>query len=492
MFNGMLSYPSDAEIERLKSMISFYFPIYRVSVNYDAIGFFCEIDENELENNFDRLRIKMRDAGYIPILKERKGEYIIFVKRYPRQKFRGKKLNLLMFTITLLTTAIAGMFQWAGYVGSNSIFTFENFIYGELFFSIPLLTILGVHEMGHYLMAKRRNVSASLPFFIPFMPPLGTMGAFISIREPIPDKKSLLDIGIAGPIAGFLVAIPVSIVGIMLGNMNPQPISATAGGNVLIIELPIIYRMISAFIPFDGVMHPTAFAGWVGFLVTAINLLPAGQLDGGHIVRALFGDRAKYVSYASVFLLLGLGLLYPGWLIFGFLIIFLGLNHVPPLNDVSKLKPDRKVLGVLGIVLLIICFVPIPIQEMEQIHDVDAYIFPGESNNTVGYPDSSVYFNFTVKNNGTAKEDITLMIPDYPPGWSAYFFEYNSSNASSSFSFRMSPGEYRNLTLAVDIPQNVSSGNYTVGVLMSVRSGGSKFLNFNIIIPPQEAEVPRE
>ncbi len=488
MFNGMLSYPSDAEIERLKSMISFYFPVYRVSVNYDAIGFFCEIDEDELESRFDELRIRMRDAGYIPILKERKGEYIIFVKKYPKQKFRGKKLNLIMFAITLVTTAIARMFQWAGYVGSEGIFTLENFVYGEMFFSIPLLTILGVHEMGHYFMAKKRNVRASLPFFIPFMPPLGTMGAFISIREPIPDKKSLLDIGIAGPIAGFLVAIPVSVLGIILGNMNPQ-VSAADAGSVLIIELPIIYRLIAAFIPFEGIMHPTAFAGWVGFLVTAINLLPAGQLDGGHIVRALFGNRAKYVSYASVFLLLGLGLFYPGWLIFGFLIIFLGLNHVPPLNDVSKLKPDRKVFGAIAIVLLIICFVPIPIQEMEPVHDVETSLFPGESNSTVGYAGSTVYFNFTVKNNGTVTEDITLMIPTYPVGWSAYFFEYNSSNASSSFSFSMSPGEYRNMTLAVEIPQNVTSGNHTVGVLMSVRSGGSESLLFTVTVPPEETEV---
>ncbi len=483
MFNPAFNYPSDEEIERLKSAISMFFPVYRVSINYDAIGFFCEVDEESLEEKFNELRIHMRDMEYIPIIKERKGEYILFIKKYPKQRFRSTYLNIAMLILTLITTAIAGMFQWAGYVGSSEIFTPENLLYGELFFSVPLLTILGVHEMGHYFMARKHNVRASLPFFIPFMPPLGTMGAFISIREPIPDKKSLLDIGIAGPIAGFLVAIPVSIIGLHLGSINPQSVPDISSSGVVLMGLPIMYQILGLFIPIGGVMHPTAFAGWVGFLVTAINLLPAGQLDGGHIFRALFGDKTKYVSYISVFFLLGLGMLYPGWLIFGFLIIFLGLNHAPPLNDISKLKPDRKMLGVFGIVLLIICFVPIPFEQIEPVHDVEMHLFPGETNNTVAHVNSTVYFNITVKNNGTATEDVTLIIPEYPPGWSAYFFEYNTSNASSTFTFKMAPGECQNLTLVIEIPANAGTGNYTVGLLMSARSGTHRTMDFSILIP---------
>lgn len=483
MFNAGFPYPSDEEIERLKSMISMYFPVYRVSIDYDAIGFFCEVYEETLEEKFDELRIRMRDTGYIPILKERKGEYILFVKKYPKQRFSSRYLNIAMLAITLITTAIAGTFQWAGYVSSAEVFTIENILYGELFFSLPLLSILGVHEMGHYFMAKKHNVRASLPFFIPFIPPLGTMGAFISIREPIPDKKSLLDIGIAGPIAGFLVAIPVSIIGLYLGNMNPQPMPDISSPGLVIMGLPIMYQILGLFIPIRGVMHPTAFAGWVGFLVTAINLLPAGQLDGGHIFRALFGDKTKYVSYISVFFLLGLGILYPGWLIFGFLIILLGLNHAPPLNDVSKLKPNRKILGVFGIVLLIICFVPVPFEQIEQTHDIQMHLFPGETNSTIAHENSTVYFNITITNNGTATEDVTLMIPKYPPGWSSYLFKYNTSNASSTFTFRMKHGEVQNFTLVIEIPENMSMGEYTVGILMSAKSGAHQTMDFSILIP---------
>ena len=493
----MLDYPTEQEIEALRSLISRYFPVYNVSINYDSMVFHCEVDEARLEEDFDRLRIEMRDKGYVPVIKNIKGEYVIFVKRFPRMKYRGTALNIAMFLLTIITTSIAGVLQWYSYVNPSqssadirTLFTLSNILYGEIFFTIPLLTILGVHEMGHYLMAKRRNIRASLPFFIPFMPPLGTMGAFISIREPIPDRKSLLDIGIAGPIAGFIVAIPVTVLGLYLGAQNPQPAPAIPDSGTVIIGLPLIYQLMALFIPVDGIMHPLAFAGWVGFLVTAINLLPAGQLDGGHIARALFGDKAKYVSYGAVIFLLVLGLEYTGWLIFAFLIILLGVNHTPPLNDISKLKPDRKALGAFGIVLLLICFVPIPFQPIPAVHDIEAYPFAGEGNNTTAMPGSTVYFNFTVKNNGTVGEDITMLIPTYPRKWSAFFFIYNTSNSSSSFQFHLSPGEEKNFTLEVDIPQNESAGDYKIGVLLSSKSGTSIKMDFLVSIPSENTEVP--
>ena len=492
-----LDYPTEEEIEGLRSLISRYFPVYEVSINYDSMVFKCEVNEKTLEEDFDRLRIKMRDEGYIPMIRKVGGEYVVFVKRFPRQKFRNTYVNMLMFVITIATTSIAGMFQWASYsspgveIGSVwQIFTLQNFLYGEIFFSIPLLTILGVHEMGHYLMAKKRNVRASLPFFLPFIPPLGTMGAFISIREPIPDRRSLLDIGIAGPIAGFIVAIPVTIAGLYLGSLNPQPIPNTADSGTVLIGLPLIYRFMLMFMPVEGIMHPLAFAGWVGFFVTAINLLPAGQLDGGHIARALFGDKARYVSYGAVLFLLILGLEYTGWLVFAFLVIFLGVNHTPPLNDISKLKPDRKAIGAFGIILLLICFVPIPFQPIPPVHDIEVYPFPGEGNNTTALPGSSAYFNFSVENNGTVSEDVTMFVPKYPAGWSAFFFIYNTSNSSSSFQFRLKPGETENFTLQIDIPENQSAGNYTVGVLISTKSGLSESVSFVISIPEEKAEMP--
>ena len=498
MLHGILDYPTEEEIEHLKSMISRYFPVYNVSISYDAMVFKCEVDEKNLDRDFDELRIDMRDAGYVPLIRIVQGEYVIFIKRFPKQKYRSTGLNMAMFILTILTTSLAGMLQWASYahpelssIGWKELLTLDNLIYGEIFFSIPLLTILGVHEMGHYLMAKKRRVRASLPFFIPFLPPLGTMGAFISIREPIPDRKSLLDIGIAGPIAGFIVAIPVTLGGLYLGSLNPQPIPTSSNSGAVAIGLPLIYQFIALFMPVEGIMHPLAFAGWVGFLVTAINLLPAGQLDGGHIARALFGDSEKYVSYGAIIFLFILGLEYPGWMIFAFLIIFLGVHHAPPLNDISKLKPDRKAIGAFGIVLLIICFVPVPFQEIPPVHEIQVSMFPGENNNTTAMPGDIVYFNFTVENNGTAPENITLLIPHYPPGWSAFFFRYNTSKSSSSFQFSLNPGDSANFTLEIDVPdQNVSAGNYTIGVLISSKSDISNTLHFTISIPEEDKEMP--
>ncbi len=499
MLREILDYPTEEELERLKSMISRYFPVYSVSINYDSMAFKCQVREDRLEEDFDRLRIMMRDAGYIPFIREVRGEYVIFVKRFPEQRLKGREINLIMFIITILTTSIAGMLQWASYSNPTGeigniwqIFNLNNLIYGEIFFSIPLLTILGVHEMGHYFMAKRRNVRASLPFFLPFLPPLGTMGAFISIREPIPDRKSLLDIGIAGPIAGFIVAIPVTIAGLYLGSLNPQPVSSIPESGAVAIGLPLVYQWISFFFPVKGFMHPLAFAGWVGFFVTAINLLPAGQLDGGHIARALFGENAKYVSYGAVIFLLILGMQYAGWLFFAFLIILLGVNHAPPLNDISRLKPDRKIIGAFGILLLLICFVPIPFQPIQPIHDIEVHPFPGEGNNTTALPGTSVYFNFTVINNGTAAEDIDMFVPRYPEGWSAFFFVYNTSNSSSSFQFPLNPGESMNFTMEIDIPENASAGNYTVGILVSTKSGLSESMYFSVSIPSEKTEMPVE
>jgi membrane-associated protease RseP (regulator of RpoE activity) len=235
-----------------------------------------------------------------------------------------------------------------------------------------------VHELSHYLAAKRHGVAASLPFFLPAFPPLGTFGAFISMRDPIPDRKALLDIGVSGPIAGFIMAICVTITGVWLTDYWHIPVPANSGG-LLYLGSPVLFDVIWRAVGPSGnyLMHPTAFAGWVGFLVTSLNLLPAGQLDGGHVARALFGEKSRYAGYAAVVILgilslvsfnidpvtgaLVIGQGYFGWIVFIFLIIFLGLFHPPPLNDLTRLDARRKGLGALAILILFVAFVPVPI-----------------------------------------------------------------------------------------------------------------------------------
>ena len=485
MQNRMFQYLSEQDMERIKAKVSSFFPVYRSGVEYDSLVFFCEVDESRLEDDFNRLRVELRDDGYIPVIREKGGEFIIYVKKSPSRKFRGIWLNLVMLFLTLGTTAFAGMAQWASYTGTSELLTLNNFIYGEIFFTVPLLTILGVHEMGHYFMAKRHNVRASLPFFIPFMLPLGTMGAFISIREPIPDRKSLLDIGVAGPIAGFLVTIPVSIIGIWLGNTYPSSANTLESGAYVVLQMPIMYQIMAYFMPIGhSVMHPTAFAGWVGFIVTAINLLPAGQLDGGHIIRGLLGEKAKYASYGALGFLFVMGIFYPGWLIFGILILFLGIRHMPPLNDITKLTTSRKIVGVIAVIMLIVSFAPVPMQYEEASRGMDIQHFNGEQSNISAFPGTHIYYNFSVSNTGEMIENPILSVKR-PQNWSALLFVYNTSNSrdiSEPLPLRLSPGEVKNYTLDLEVPEYPTPGNHTIEIALSY-DRTVKSINFTAICP---------
>ncbi len=480
-------YLSEEDVNSLRSTVTGYFPVYSTMIEGDSVVFFCEIDEDSLEKKFDELRIGLREKGYIPILKRSKGEYLLYITPFDRKKGRSIYVNLVMLLLTMLSTTFAGIIHWASYTGSaDDIYSLSNISNGILYFAFPLLLILGTHEMGHYFMAKKRNVRASLPFFMPFMPPLGTMGAFISLREPIPDKKSLLDIGIAGPIAGFIVAVPVTIIGMFLGGLNPPADTVmNAGTTYMIIEVPLIYQFLTLFIPSGAFMHPTAFAGWVGFIVTAINLFPAGQLDGGHIARAALGDKATYASYGSLIVLFLIGIFtgYWGWIIFGSLIFFLGLRHGPPLNDITPLDRKRKGLALLAAVMLAISFVSVPMDVYTP--SVGISLTPmdeGAEMNFTVEPGSEIDFNFTVKNTGEGLENLSIFV-SAPENWNATVFQYGSTKSNGvAFNEELYIGEARNYTLVLQIPDNATPFIYGVSITASF-AGVWENLNLNVLIP---------
>src|SRR6058998_2472530 len=349
----------EAEIESLRTTIARYFSVYGVVVSPMALTFQVGVPPGGIDAPFDALRIELVPKDYIPTITQEKGETLVHVRRRPRPRFARTQVNLILLLVTVLTTTFfGGAWNWADYSGQPFL-SAESLGLGGLFFTLPLLTILGSHEMGHYLVAKRYKVQASLPFFLPSVPPLGTFGAFISMRDPIPNRRALLDIGVSGPLVGFAIAIPVTLAGLALSTAS-APVAATGVGEA--IRPSILFSLLSLFFPLPSsfALHPLAFAGWVGLFVTAINLLPAGQLDGGHVARALLGRRQFYISWAAVLILFGLSAFYPGWFIFGFLILMLGVRHPPPLNDISRLDPSRMLVGIVAVVILLVTFVPQP------------------------------------------------------------------------------------------------------------------------------------
>lgn len=368
---------SNLDIELLKQIMLKHFSFYDMRFNIKTALFFCKIEKDTLDEKFESLRLDLKDKGYTPMIRYEQGEHVIYIIQKPKKKIRPTWVNLALLIATIFTTTYAGAWQWVGIhnqiwieqatTGLSDVFikAFEPsyLIEGFLFFSIPLMLILGIHEMGHYLTSKKHNLDTSLPFFIPLPPPfiLGTFGAIISTREPIPNRKTLLDVGVSGPICGFLVAIPVCIIGLFLMQQNPI-LPVTEGGSIVITFPLALQGLESVFnISENALMHPTLFAGWVGLFLTSLNLLPVGQLDGGHVSRALFKNYAKYASWIVIIFVMGLGLLYTGWFFIAIIILmFIGTQHAPPLNEYSPLDTRRKILGIIALVIFIICFAPIP------------------------------------------------------------------------------------------------------------------------------------
>ncbi|MHB8834692.1 MAG: site-2 protease family protein [Candidatus Methylomirabilia bacterium] len=273
-------------------------------------------------------------------------------------------MPVLLFLATVVTTLGAG----ALLVGADPFADPAALVEG-IPFSAALLVILLAHEFSHYITSHRHGVRASLPIFIPAPTLAGTFGAVIRIESPIPDRRSLLEIGVAGPLAGFLVALPIAVAGLKLSHVAVRAATAAVGadggigiglGNSLLFAL--LERLVLGPLPENAslVLHPVAFAAWIGFFVTAINLLPVGQLDGGHVLYALAGQRQEGISRAVVLALAPLGFLWWGWFLWGGVLLLLGPRHPPVLAESSTLGRREGVLGVLAAVLLLLTLAPAP------------------------------------------------------------------------------------------------------------------------------------
>lgn len=268
-------------------------------------------------------------------------------------------VNILLFLATIVTTVWVG----ALHQGVNLLQEPGRFMAG-MPYALALLGILGVHEFGHYVVGRWHGVDVTLPYFIPVPMALGTFGAFIRIKSLIKSRRAVFDIGIAGPLAGLAVALPALYFGLRgaPGLPSDSTMGVHAGSSIL---LALMYQLANGGELGGAVIRlsPVAFAGWIGLFVTALNLLPVGQLDGGHIAYGLFGQRwARRISVAAFLLMLALGLtVWPGLFTWAFLIALIaGFSHMPALDDVTPPDASRFVLGAVALALLVLIVVPLP------------------------------------------------------------------------------------------------------------------------------------
>jgi membrane-associated protease RseP (regulator of RpoE activity) len=267
-------------------------------------------------------------------------------------------LPALLFALTALTTTFAGAIQQGVDPLKQPLGLFSG-----LPFSITLMAILMVHEMSHYLASRSHKVPSTLPFFIPAPSIIGTFGAVIRMKGAIWNRRALLDIGASGPIGGFLLALPALAFGLTLSTVVPG--TGGEGGLVLGDSLIMILleRLILGVLPSDAdiILHPVAFAGWIGMFVTSLNLLPVGQLDGGHIAKALFHDRFDVIARTVHFGLLIMGIYFwQGWLIWALMLMFLGVRHPPVLLPHISLDTRRQKVGYVALAIFVLTFVPAP------------------------------------------------------------------------------------------------------------------------------------
>ena len=368
----------------------------------------------ESEQAYDQLASAAKPLGLIPLLREENNrQEILLVKDFTHPGSGGARINLLLFLLTLAsviytaainaapvseipceaTPTLSGQWNMIVFVLQWGI----THLGAGLPFASSFLAVLGSHELGHYLAGRKNKTAVTLPFFIPLPPlisPFGTLGAVISMREPPKNRNVLAEIGVAGPLTGFLVALPLLFIGLALSTVESLPTTlgpcegfSMEGNSILYMlaklavfgrmlpapahfdTLPLLFYLRTFFTGFpfpmagtDVIIHPIAFGAWAGLMITGLNLIPAGQLDGGHLLYVLLGNRAgRFLPWILSGLIL-LGFFWFGWFLLALLIFLFGRVHAEPLDSITPLSPRHRVLAWTGLILFILIFTPIPLQ----------------------------------------------------------------------------------------------------------------------------------
>jgi membrane-associated protease RseP (regulator of RpoE activity) len=347
---------------------------------------------------FDQIFEALSSHNLVPLIRKEEGSQVLYILPQPKPKKKlNPRINLVLFILTLFSVLFAGgLYGSGGELPTNTWQAILVLVKNGWPFAISLLAILGTHEFGHYFAGRHNEVKVTLPYFIPFpLSMFGTMGAFINMRSVPKNRRALFDLAVTGPLCGFAVSVIVLIIGLSLSKLDQLPLAIPSQssyqmeGNSLIYLLlkfisfgkllpepqnitgiPLLFYWARYFftgLPFpwgatDVMLHPVAWAGWAGLLITGINLIPAGQLDGGHIFYTVLGKQASNRAFPFIVGLLAiLGIFWNGWWLWAALIFFLGRSHAEPLDQITELDEKRKILGFITLIIFLMVIVPVPL-----------------------------------------------------------------------------------------------------------------------------------
>jgi Zn-dependent protease len=345
---------------------------------------FAGVLTDKSEATYDELDKRLREWDMYPLLRlnqdsdEKPHVIHVLVGRPEKPEPMSPWLNILLLLATIVSVLLTGTTIAAGQIGLEDpqqgqiiMSSVEN-ILREMWrgypYALAILAILGTHEMGHYLMMRRHKAAATLPYFIPafLVSPFGTFGAAIMLRETLKNRKTLLDVGAWGPVAGFIVAVPILFIGLATSTVTTIVEGGFVEGNSLLYVFAkwIVFGEVLPNGDVDVMINQLAWAGWTGLFVTALNMIPLGQLDGGHVLYSLLGDRARRLYYPLLgVMILLLLFVSPMWLVFIVLLFFVGRVYAMPLDNITPLDRGRKWLGIAALVIFVLSFTPVPLYE---------------------------------------------------------------------------------------------------------------------------------
>ena len=393
---------TDHNLAELDEIISKYFQVEEITYGGPKQPFVTRyrgsLLNNDSQSTYDQIANALTEHKLIPMMRREDGVINLYlVPDIQKKKTLNPRMNLILFILTLLSVLFTGgLYGYEGDAQQGTLQFIWEMVKSGWPFALTLLTILGAHEFGHYFAGRKHGVQVTLPYFIPFpMSLFGTMGAFINMRSLPKNKRALFDLAIAGPLSGFVLSIIALFIGLNLSEVSQLPLAAGENATLQMEGSSLIYLLMKYLVfgkwlpqvsglsgipaliywvryfftgqPFpwgalDVMLHPVAWAGWAGLFVTGINLIPAGQLDGGHIFSTLFG--VKTAKKAFPFIIGGLvtlGFFSNVWWVWAVLLFFMGRRYAQPLDQITELDPKRKMLGYIALAVFVLTFIPVPI-----------------------------------------------------------------------------------------------------------------------------------